>query len=99
MLGRATIHRGHWTYDPRYTTGIELAGIPLEELVFFLVVPTCALLADQSVVRLLPSPGRTRDHGGRIVCAPVDDLAFGFALVTTTIALWRRGAAGRPGGP
>jgi lycopene cyclase domain-containing protein len=28
--------------------------------------------------------------GPRIVCAPVEDLGFGFALVTTTIALWRR---------
>ena len=33
--------------------------------------------------------------GPRIVCAPVEDLGFGFAMVTTTIALWRRaGAAG-----
>ena len=32
--------------------------------------------------------------GPRIVCAPVEDLGFGFALVTTTIALWRRTAPG-----
>ena len=34
--------------------------------------------------------------GPRIVCAPIEDLGFGFAMVTTTIALWRRsgGAAG-----
>ena len=34
--------------------------------------------------------------GPRIVCAPIEDLGFGFAMVTTTIALWRR-AAPRPG--
>jgi lycopene cyclase domain-containing protein len=28
--------------------------------------------------------------GPRIVCAPIEDLGFGFAMVTTTIALWRR---------
>ena len=28
--------------------------------------------------------------GLRVVCAPVEDLGFGFAMVTTTIALWRR---------
>jgi lycopene cyclase domain-containing protein len=28
--------------------------------------------------------------GARIVCAPIEDLGFGFAMVTTTIALWRR---------
>ena len=27
--------------------------------------------------------------GPRIVCAPIEDLGFGFAMVTTTIALWR----------
>ena len=52
------IRRGHWTYSPRYTTGIELLGLPLEELVFFVVVPTCALLTYQAVVRLLPSRDR-----------------------------------------
>jgi lycopene cyclase domain-containing protein len=37
--------------------------------------------------------------GPRIVCAPVEDLGFGFAMVTTTIALWRRsGGAGSSDG-
>jgi lycopene beta-cyclase len=53
---RVAILRGHWTYNPRHTTGIELLGLPLEELVFFVVVPTCALLTYQAVVRLLPTP-------------------------------------------
>ena len=52
------IRRGHWTYSARYTTGVELLGLPLEELVFFLVVPTCALLTYQAVARLLPAPDR-----------------------------------------
>ena len=52
------IRRGHWTYSPRYTTGMNLLGLPLEELVFFLVVPTCALLTYQAVTRLLPPPRR-----------------------------------------
>jgi lycopene cyclase domain-containing protein len=30
--------------------------------------------------------------GLRIACAPVEDLGFGFAMVTTTIALWHRAA-------
>jgi lycopene beta-cyclase len=48
------IHRGHWTYSPRYTTGVTFLSVPLEELVFFVVVPTCALLTYQAVTRLLP---------------------------------------------
>jgi lycopene beta-cyclase len=52
------IRRGHWTYSRRWTTGVELFGLPIEELVFFLVVPTCALLTYQAVARLLPSRDR-----------------------------------------
>lgn len=34
-----------WNYSPRYLTGWLLPGrIPVEELVFFLVIPLCALL-------------------------------------------------------
>jgi lycopene beta-cyclase len=52
------IRRGHWSYSSTYLTGIELLGLPLEELVFFLVVPTCALLTYQAVTRLLPPRAR-----------------------------------------
>ena len=50
----AAIRRAHWSYSPRFTTGVEWLGVPLEELVFFLVIPTCALLTYQAVARLLP---------------------------------------------
>ena len=36
--------------------------------------------------------------GPRIACAPIEDLGFGFAMVTTTIALWRRAGVRTPGG-
>jgi lycopene cyclase domain-containing protein len=35
---------GHWDYNPRYVTGIRLLGLPLEEYLFFVVVPLCAIL-------------------------------------------------------
>ena len=44
------IYRDHWTYDPRYVTGIRLVGgLPLEELVFFFVVSVCGLLTYEAV--------------------------------------------------
>lgn len=47
------IARGHWWFSPRYTTGWMLpAGIPIEELVFFLVIPICGLLTFEVVKRL-----------------------------------------------
>jgi lycopene beta-cyclase len=44
------IVRGHWTYSEQFTTGILLPfDVPLEELVFFIVIPICALLTFESV--------------------------------------------------
>lgn len=46
---------GHvWTYNPRYITGIEVGfSIPLEELLFFLVIPICGLLTYSAVSAIL----------------------------------------------
>ena len=48
-------------------------------------VLTCLPIVSYDPARIL---------GPRLACAPVEDLGFGFAMVTVTIALWRR--AGRP---
>jgi len=47
------IARGHWTYDPRQTLGAALGNLPVEELLFFVVIPTCALLTYEAVRRVL----------------------------------------------
>jgi lycopene cyclase domain-containing protein len=44
------IARGHWHYDGAQTLGVRLpGGIPPEEVLFFLVVPVCAVLAFEAV--------------------------------------------------
>jgi lycopene cyclase domain-containing protein len=44
------IGQGTWSYRARYVTGIDLPGrLPLEEALFFLVVPTCAVLTLEAV--------------------------------------------------
>jgi lycopene cyclase domain-containing protein len=43
------IRAGHWTYDPRQTTGVHVGNVPIEELLFFLVIPTCSVLALEAV--------------------------------------------------
>jgi len=48
------IERGQWTYGSRWVSGIELPGsLPLEELVFFVVIPVCGLLTYEAVGRML----------------------------------------------
>lgn len=46
----AAIHAHWWHYDAGYLVGVTLPGrLPLEELVFFLVIPTCAVLTLEAV--------------------------------------------------
>jgi lycopene cyclase domain-containing protein len=46
----AAIHAHWWHYDARYLVGVTLPGrLPLEELLFFLVIPTCAVLTLEAV--------------------------------------------------
>ncbi len=40
---------GHWDYNPAYTTGIRALGLPLEEYLFFVVVPLCGIMAYEAV--------------------------------------------------
>ena len=48
----AAIAHHHWRYNPRYVTGWDLPGhLPIEEVVFFAVVPICALLTFEVVSR------------------------------------------------
>ena len=43
------IRAGHWSYDPRQTIGLRLGNVPIEEILFFLVVPVCSVLALEAV--------------------------------------------------
>jgi lycopene cyclase domain-containing protein len=67
--------------DPRYW--VALAIVAAFQLLVNGVL-TCPPIVSYNPAEIL---------GPRIVCAPIEDLGFGFALVTTTIALWRRAAA------
>ncbi|MFY9332155.1 MAG: lycopene cyclase domain-containing protein [Candidatus Nanopelagicales bacterium] len=39
----------HWGFSDQYTTGILLGVLPLEELLFFIVVPIAAILSVEAV--------------------------------------------------
>lgn len=48
------IARKHWGYNAEYVTGWRLPGkLPVEELVFFIVVPIASLLTYETVGRVL----------------------------------------------
>ena len=41
--------RGHWDFNPAYVTGLYIFNLPVEEVLFFVVVPFCALFTWESV--------------------------------------------------
>jgi lycopene cyclase domain-containing protein len=63
VAGDAAASLDHlWSYNPRYVTGWRPAfGLPVEEYLFFLVVPLCALLTFDAVEHLLAR--REARHG------------------------------------
>ena len=55
------IVRDHWSYNPRFVTGIRLGlQMPLEELVFFVVIPICGLLTYEAVGSVMARARRLR---------------------------------------
>lgn len=57
------IVRRHWWYSDSYTTGIRFPfDVPLEEVVFFVVIPICGLLTYEAVGTVL---GRWRERQER----------------------------------
>ena len=53
----AAIAAGHWRFDPGQTTGIVFpGGLPLDEALFFVVVPVCAILGFEAVRAVLGGP-------------------------------------------
>ena len=52
-----------WTYNPQYVTGLELPGaLPIEELLFFVVIPVCGLLTYNAVDTILGRLRRSRNQ-------------------------------------
>jgi lycopene cyclase domain-containing protein len=46
------IHASFWFY--RHLTGVRIGNLPVEELVFFVVIPICSVLTFEAVGRLRP---------------------------------------------
>ncbi len=55
--------RGHWWWTADLITGARLLGVPLEEWLFFLVVPVCAVLTYEALG--IRRPRRSRRAGQR----------------------------------
>lgn len=41
--------RGHWRFDPSSVWKIRIGNLPLEEVLFFIVIPFCAIFTWEAV--------------------------------------------------
>jgi len=41
--------RGHWSFNPEYTIGLKIANLPIEEILFFIIIPFCGIFTWESV--------------------------------------------------
>jgi lycopene cyclase domain-containing protein len=43
------VRAGHWDFDREQVTGLAVLGLPVEELLFFVAIPICAVLTLEAV--------------------------------------------------
>jgi len=41
--------RGHWSFNVNYTTGLRIFNLPVEEILFFIVIPFCGIFTWECV--------------------------------------------------
>ena len=55
LCDSVAVHRGIWFFDEKQILGLKLLGLPVEEVLFFLLT---SLLVSQTLVLLLPKSCR-----------------------------------------
>ncbi len=73
------VSRGVWGFNENYVTGIKLFNIPLEEILFFFVVPYCCVFIYECICVYFP--GVKNKKGGRTIL-------LGLAIILLTLGLY-----------
>jgi lycopene cyclase domain-containing protein len=65
LWDRFGVARGDWWFAERYTVGLQVLGLPVEEWLFFAVIPVCAVLTFEAMgirARQPQAPAMTAGH-------------------------------------
>lgn len=46
------VSQGVWEFNPKYNAGIIIMGLPLEEYLFFFIIPFCCVFIYENIVRI-----------------------------------------------
>ncbi len=71
---------GVWSFNDEYITGLKLSSLPLEELLFFFIVPYCCVFIYECIVCYFPSVKQKR--WGRVVLIAMGALFLVAAVFT-----------------
>lgn len=68
----------HWRFNEKYTLGLQIAGLPLEELLFFITVPFAALFVWETInFYVAPRPSDGLQYFGFVLClSPLRGIFF-----------------------
>lgn len=50
--------RGHWSFNANYITGLRIFNLPIEEILFFIVIPFCGIFTWECVKYFTSGSGR-----------------------------------------
>ena len=74
----AAVAGSHWWFDPRYTLGVSLFGLPVEEVLFFVAVPYACAFSWETLV----GGAKAQASGSpRIYALPLGSLVAGAAVL------------------
>jgi len=68
---------GIWSFNPKYTLGFNLAGMPIEEWLFFIVIPYCCVFIYEVLKFYLPTINNEKAFLGFSLL-----LVVGFSLIS-----------------
>jgi lycopene cyclase domain-containing protein len=43
------VYRGHWYFDPEAVWGFRIINLPIEEVLFFVVIPFCCIFTWEAI--------------------------------------------------
>lgn len=72
-----------WGFNPSYHLGITSFGLPLEEWLFFVIIPYACLFVHYTIIHYLPD-AKIPHKSGRIITVSLAVMFVGFALLNAS---------------
>ncbi|MEM6294662.1 MAG: lycopene cyclase domain-containing protein [Myxococcota bacterium] len=93
----AAVAGEHWWFDARYTLGVELFGLPIEEVLFFFVVPYACVFSWETIIGGQKAKARGSGlvvYGIAVALVPAGIAVFATGREYTGLTLLSLGLAG-----